>query len=781
MSQTGQKQVQYFFKNLGGLNLTDSTFTIDAGQATGGFNYEYVRTGGIQTSLAPFQLNTTADAQLKTLGLFLRSDKFSNKSIIRAAGTAIQQTDLMGSFVDLADDTTAANMSFLTDQNQPVVGSMTTSTGVDVLWLTGGGMAKPYGVLQYTPPSNATLSFQNLTFTAVATDITGNAITVALQAGGTAGAETATVIGTAITVFIQNAVSTTAGVVSAIYASTAASALITAQFADIVPVVAQTPLHLTGGGRPVSPITQVTQNGVDAPQGALTATEEPAAVGTWDTIGDYWYTVAFHKKSTGQLSNVTLDTKATVTAVTNLIALDLTGITNNDTTKYDKIYVYRSSVGGGAAYTTGELVAILDSTVTTFEDAGAFLTVTDNVGRPGNTLLDNSPLPKGTYKTLTLWKRRLVTATGSTLYITDLNKFESWPLANTIDVPSGGAITGLAIISFTTPSATTTDEFLAVFKETECWILTGNSLTDWSLKFIDSTGCLGQPLIVTANGYLFFIDNRGVYLWDGAGKPVYISRPIEQLFGSNGTIDRSKLYQGFGSFFRPQNEVVWALTNTDLGTEQTYLLKLDIRLTLPNVSNTLGQRILDGVFLQGKTTNPVYAGASFVFPTSSNQEDVFISGDDAGHVYRQFYSHEGNGSADVDFYYETKHLECALPGIDKNFEKVIAWVENVGDWNLTLDYWTNYRTSDDENNSVSVTINPTTDGTTALWDVAKWDQAKWDGYSSRPKAITFNLRGAPYNTAQGEVIKWRFKNNGSNEPITIYGFSVLYTEVSLRK
>lgn len=673
--QTGQKQLTPFFENVGGLNLTDSTFAIKSNQATGGFNYEYVKTGGIQKSLCPTRVNSVADAQLRTLGLFLRNTKTSAKSIIRAAGTKIQLTDLEGTFTNLSRDNTAAGTDFLTSgSEQPVVGTMTTSPSIDVLWLAGGGMDGLYGV-----PST----------------------------------------------------------------------------------------------------TKVTKNGTDAPTGAL-STLESGSGGDWSTTGTYYYAVAYRKSSTQALSNAALDVAHTLASTSNSVVISFSGLTNLDATLYDAIYVYRSAVGGVEAFTSGDLVAIVDSDETSYTDTGSSLTEADLTPRAGNLLLDNSVLPAGDYKTLTLFKRRLITSAGSTVFLSDINKFESFPTANVIEVPSGGEITGLAIISFTTPSATSTDEFLAIFKENELWVITGDDLDTWNLKFVDSTGCLGQPLIVGANGYLYFIDNRGIYLWDGAGKPVYISRPIEDLFGVTGKIDRSKLYLSFGCFFKRQNQVVWCLSNTDIG-EQRYLLKLDLRLTLPQVSNTLGQRIMDGVFLPGKVANPCYAGASFVFPTSSNQEDVYITGDASGYLYRQFYSTVGVAADDYDFTYNTKYLDMGLPAVAKTFEKVLVWVENVGNWDLILDYWADYRTNLDDKNTVATTINANTDGTVGLWDVAKWDQAKWDSFQSQPKALVFNLNASPYNNSQGEVLKLRFRNQNSDEPVTIFGFSVIWTELGLRK
>lgn len=673
ITQAGQKLLESFFENTGGINLSDSTFTISPGQATDGYNFDYVKTGGIQKSLCPAKTSSSADAQLKTLGLFLRNTRANSKSIIRAAGTKIQLANISGAaFTNLAEDDTAATTDFLNSSStQPVVGVMTTTPTANVLWLTGGGSSGIYGV-----PSDSV----------------------------------------------------------------------------------------------------VTANGVIAPTGAL-ALSETVGGGSWSTTGTYYYSVAYRKRSTQSLSNADLDLSVAVSLVTNTIEVDLSGLTNVDTTLYDKVYLYRSAVSGASAFTTGSLVAQIDITTTSYEDTGSSLTSTTNVPRDGNTVLDNSVLPSGTFETLTLFKRRLVTASESTVYLSDLNKFESWPATNVIEVPSGGKITGLAVISFTTPSATTTDEFLAIFKEQELWIITGDSSEDWSLKFIDSTGSANQSLIVGANGYMYFIDQRGIYLWDGAGKPVYISRIIEDIFSINGKLDKSKLHYGFGTFFRRQNEVIWCLSTT--ADEQKYMLKLDLRLTLPQVSNTLGQRIMDGVFIQGLTASGMYAGSSFMFPTSSNQEDVFVSGDNAGYLYRMFYNVTGTGANDYNFYYDTNYLDMGKPKQKKRYEKVIAWVEGAGDWDLTLDYWTDFKTDDGDKNSISIPLSTADSSELALWDVGQWDVASWDGYKARPRPIIYNLNAAPYNNAEGEVIKLRFRNQNSAEPILIYGFSVLYSNMGM--
>jgi hypothetical protein len=72
----------------------------------------------------------------------------------------------------------------------------------------------------------ASLIVQDLTYTADLNGTAGNSITIAYTGGGTAGAEVVSVVGSAISVQIQNATSTATQIKTAVDASVAASALI---------------------------------------------------------------------------------------------------------------------------------------------------------------------------------------------------------------------------------------------------------------------------------------------------------------------------------------------------------------------------------------------------------------------------------------------------------------------------------------------------------------------------------------------------------------------------
>lgn len=515
--------------------------------------------------------------------------------------------------------------------------------------------------------------------------------------------------------------------------------------------------------------SKATKNGSNPPTGVV-ATSVAGAGGSFTATGTYFYAIALRKASTQAISNVALDVSATISATTDEVTLDFSGLTSLDTTKYDKILIYRSAVAGVTGFTTGVLVATIASSSASYTDLGTS-TLTTNVPRAGNVVLDNSVLPSGTFNSLATFKRRLVTATASTVYLSDLNKPESWPATNTITIPSGGPITGVAVVSYATPTSASTDEFLAVFKENELWVITGTDYNDWALKFVDTTGCINQKLIVVANGYLAWVDYRGIYLWDGSGKPIYTSRPIEFQFSTEGTLDKSKFDMGWATFHKRTNQIIWYLSDTLLG-EQQYGIKMDVRLTLPSIENSLQGRILDGVFLQDKTTFPLYGGSS-VFPTTT---ETLYAGDASGYIY-EMYSGTSDGGSGIDFSYETKLLDLDRPSQTKRYNKVIVWIEDSTDQNLTLDYWVGYNTNEDFKNTQFQPVSRRV--TRGLWDVAYWDSANWDSNTKTYSPLVFNLYSPQGN--EGDCIKIRFSQGDANAPVRIAGFTLLYTLAGLRK
>jgi hypothetical protein len=528
---------------------------------------------------------------------------------------------------------------------------------------------------------------------------------------------------------------------------------------------AGTQLWLAGGG--MSNInaytgTNITANGTSAPTGTLSATLGSSGTGgTWSSTGTRFYAIAFRKRGTQALSNAALDVSVNVDDTTKKVVVSTASVTI-DTTKYDKVYIYRSAVSGVTAFTTGDLIAQLDSTTTTFDDTGSYITTASVVPRAGNTT-DNSVLATGTYKYLQTFKRRLITSKESTIYLSDLNKPESWPIANTVTIPTGGPITGLAVIGYNSPFTTGADEYLVIFKETETWVLTGNDLDDWELKYVDQVGCIGQSYVVNLNGFIAWMDYRGIYLWDGHGKPVYCSRPIEALFASDGDLDKTKLGYGFGVYYQKSNQLIWRVSHRTKG-EQKLSIKLDTRLTLPQADQGFDKRILDGVFILDTDSTSTYSGLSY---RPTNYDEQLLVGDDTGYVYKMFQS----ASTATTFGYETKPLDMNQTPVIKRFNRVLVWVERLTDHDLTLNYWADYRNRSEDKSSVKSNMKPSQAQSPALWDVATWDQSYWDDYQPDISVLEFHIHNQEGN-GEGQTIKLQFEQTEANAPVRIHGFAV---------
>lgn len=667
-----------FFNNTAGLNLTDSPFYIQDGQAAGGYNFEYTKTGAISKIRGIAKLNTSANSQLTNHGIAVHNTTAGTKTILVAAGTKLQTLDQTTyAFTSVAEDTATAGTDFFTSSStQQVVSVNFNSVTNNLTFLAGGGLTIPYGY-------NGTVA---------------------------------------------------------------------------------------------------TQNGVSAPTGTFTAVNQGAGAGSGWTAGVYFYALALRKASTQALSNAALDQTVTIATATDSVLLTFpTGV---DATKYDKWYIYRSSVGGVTAFTAGSLVAQVTVGTATYTDTNVTLASSQNVPRNGNTILDNSPLSANTYNSIASFKRHLVVASGATLYFSDLDKPESWPAGATITVPSGGNITGLQVIGYNSPSTGTTDEYLMVFKQRELWIISGTGvyssttgIYDYSLKFVDAVGCINQALAVRCNGFVAWVDNRGIYLWDGLGKPTYCSRPIEGLFGFDGDLDKTNLSLGFGVFFRKKNIVVWTLSHRTKGTNKLQI-KLDLRLTVPKFSqNFSGANILEGVFTQDTYGTALYCGSSLL--PSNNSEEMLLLGDNSGFIYQGYYSTNDNGSG-INFSYLTKAHDFNLPSVSKDYNKVVVYIDQSVANNLTLTYWTNYRTLTSQETQIPLSMDTGIQLKASLWDNAIWDTSLWDEYNIQIIPLTFNLNSSGNNN-NGDSIQLQFSQSSTDTPVTIYGYSVFYGTGAVRK
>ncbi len=514
--------------------------------------------------------------------------------------------------------------------------------------------------------------------------------------------------------------------------------------------------------------SKMTVNGVIAPEGEIGTDVDTSASGVWAVIGTYYYGVQFRKASTQAYSNVALDVSAVVANLDDSVTIDLTSITNIDTTLYDQIIIWRSAVSGVSGFTTGSIIAELASTETTYEDLGESLSDAENAPREFNLILDNSVLPDGTYNSVTAFKRRLVTCSGSTFYISDINKPESWPKSNVVTIPTGGPITALGIIGVPSEYTTGAEEYLCLFKENELWVLTGNDLDDWDLKFVDKTGCPSQSLVVAFNGFLSWMGYNGIFIWDGRGRPSRISRPIHALFDADGDLDKAKMYYGYSAQYAKNNLVIWRVTHKTKGINKLSI-KMDTRLTALAASQNLENTELDGVFELDTDSTTLYSVASYI---PSSKDEILLASDDSGYVYQMY----NDASTAVAFQYETKPFDMGAPDVNKRFKRVIVYLERLVDKDLVLNYWVDYRNKSEQKSTVKVSMAPNRGSQPALWDVAIWDTASWDDYTPDIGLLSYNLHSEE-NNAEGVSLKLQFEQLEANAPVRIHGFSIEWDEI----
>lgn len=516
--------------------------------------------------------------------------------------------------------------------------------------------------------------------------------------------------------------------------------------------------------------TQITSNGVKVPTGNLNLTVNTHDTGVWPSGGNgsYFYGVQFRKKSTQVLGNVSLDATATIVNLDDTVTIDLTQVSNIDTTLYDQIILWRSAISGVSGFTTGAVIAQLTPGTTSYVDTGTFITNAQNTPRSGNLVLDNSVLPSGTVNYVGTFKRRLVTAINSTLYLSDLNKPESWPASNVITLPTGGPITAIGTIGVPSEYTTGSDEYFVIFKERELWVLTGSSISDWSLQLIDKTGCEAQSLVVPFNGYLSWIGLTGIYLWEGRGRPMRISRPIYALFSEDGDLDLSRLSLGYGCYYELKNQVVWRLSHRTKGVN-SFSIKLDIRLTIPVIGGDLESNEMDGVFIFDFDGNPYYGLTSY---RAANASEALLAGDHTGKIYQLYNS----SATAVAFDYETKPFDMGRPETLKQFKRVIVWIEKLTQNDLVLYFWADYRIRAEYQSSVKATMAPSKGTQPALWDVALFDQAYWDDYTPDISQIEFNLHSQE-NNAIGTSLKLKFEQMEASAPVRIHSFAIEWDEI----
>lgn len=702
----GQFTVEDFFSNGGGLNTSDSPFSVSHDSVADGVNFEYVAEGAFRRRLGHTRL-ATADTLTRSLGLGLWDKPGSARQVIRAAqlGTAagklqvIDPTTYAPTALTSDEASPSSNVFPALAETTPVTMSMFNSPASGVLWASGANATNLYGVYSSTK------------FTA-----NGSSAPVS---GGTPGSFT-----------------------------------------------------ITG-----------------------------ASGGTWPATGLYAkYMATFVKASTGAESNGTVIGASNGAIATSADKVALTFgsgvLTAPDTTKYTKMRIYRyvqySAFTDNLPFTGGDLIAEIALTGTfssiTVNDLGTTPATTSTtnavtfvtsatVPNAGFTIQDNSVLPSGTYNVVTTWKQSLVTASGNTVYISDTNKPESWPLSLRFNVPSGGDIQALAVVAATSVTSAVIDTYLMIFKQNEVYVLQGTpdpvDTSGLTLNFLDSVGAVGPAATVYAEGSTFWVSSRGIYAWNGNGKPLCISRPIKDKFLVSGDIDQQYAKQVWGIYKPDTQHVVFCLSSKAYG-ENKLILKADLKRVNHNQTDLLNNAQADGVITQEIMPSTAYAGLAY-FASATSLTQSWLYADSLGYLWSMYVAIV-DSTQTQPFSYTTQFLHLNTPFINKKLHKVLVYFKNYGPVTTTCNLWSDWRFQPSD--ATALVYDSNISGvvpTSSLWGFMTWGSGQWSSSSSvKIETMTFNSKNVDGNDV-GTSFRLQLVNTTSNLPIEILGYSVYYT------
>jgi hypothetical protein len=192
------------------------------------------------------------------------------------------------------------------------------------------------GYMDLIAPVKAFLVNQGVTLTAVKYGVAQQAITYALTAGGTAGAEVVTVTGNAISVQIESGVSTVTQVRTAINASGAAAALVVATGTSGAAVTA--PLTATALAGAVEAVSSFYAPGV------ASILQEPTLAGTYNiTMVDVYNRLVSARYQLQAATSVDLvpQQKSEAVASTKIVVVSLlAGATKTDPGAAARLYLH---------------------------------------------------------------------------------------------------------------------------------------------------------------------------------------------------------------------------------------------------------------------------------------------------------------------------------------------------------------------------------------------------------------------------------------------------------
>lgn len=261
--------------------------------------------------------------------------------------------------------------------------------------------------------------------------------------------------------------------------------------------------------------------------------------GTYDVAYTYYNTVTGSESSRSPAASVTL-------TIPSGIKVDVGITTANWESDRIRVYLRNQRLNGSfylaATAQVGHVDVYLDVSDDEFNELDILAPTTTS----------NDPPPTG-IRYMAVFKGRMVVATATRLYWSQLLKYEAFNHAEFLDVApqNGQEITGLQVDALN-PST------LLVFKETSTYALVGESPGSWTLSLLNgSIGCVGHRTIREAGGALWWWSRQGPIRLSSAGFERLAKGRIDDQLGPD-LIAEDHLWDAAHTWFdEPRDRIVF--------------------------------------------------------------------------------------------------------------------------------------------------------------------------------------------------------------------------------
>lgn len=448
-------------------------------------------------------------------------------------------------------------------------------------------------------------------------------------------------------------------------------------------------------------------------------------------------------------------------AVTGLF----TFITDAGATKELRVHDTNLEYNNAGTWTeigSDELSNGLDTWFTQANNKVYILNGTDNVqSYDGTTLTDlgNTTYPKGKYAAF--WKNYMFvcgdgvldgTTYNSRVWFSNLGDPDSFTTGTDyfdVNKSDGQDITGIASLG----------EFLVIFKRKSIYIMSGSNPDAWKLsgsvnnlsQIANGIGCVSAKSIVQVGNDLWFMSDDGVR---SVRRNEEGSIPLMGLVSGNvnGTIDDinwTYAHRIAGVYF--DNKVYMAIP-TGTSTINDTVLVANTRIQLDKPFNPHPWFVYTG-------WNPYCWNVHLRSTTELHYGDSNLT------LTIQVETGDSDyDSSTLDFDVRGKMIDLQVPEMKKTIRFIKYGALGSGDYTIDL-----YSSRDGYNWTLRDEINLQQG---SLWNSATWGTDTWN-YLYETKAKTTLKIGSPQ-------VMFRFHNNGANQPITLYPFTVAIKQRKLK-